>query len=80
MWLGAVCDKSTSIRRFRRNVQDERIKKFIDLDDLQLRIAQMRIREKLIENLPSPHRMLKATDEIAILNKELNKKRNIMPL
>ncbi len=80
MWLGAVCDKSASVRRFRRNNQDEQIKKFIELDDLQLLIAQMRIREKLIENLPSSHRMLKATDEVAILNKELNKKRNIMPL
>lgn len=80
MWLGAVCDKSASVRRFRRNTQDERIKKFIELDDLQLLIAQMRIREKLIENLPSTHRMLKATDEVAILNKELSKKRNIMPL
>lgn len=80
MWLGAVCDKSASVRRFRRNTQDEKIKKFIELDDLQLLIAQMRIREKLIENLPSSHRMLKATDEVAILNKELGKKRNIMPL
>lgn len=80
MWLGAVCDKSASVRRFRRNTHDERIKKFIELDDLQLLIAQMRIREKLIENLPSTHRMLKATDEVAILNKELSKKRNIMPL
>lgn len=80
MWLGAVCDKSVSVRRFRRNVHDERIKKFIELDDLQLLIAQMRIREKLIENLPSTNHMLKATDEVAILNKELGKKRNIMPL
>jgi len=80
MWLGAVCGKSASVRRFRRNTQDERIKKFMELDDLQLLIAQMRIREKLIENLPSTHRMLKATDEVAILNKELSKKRNIMPL
>lgn len=80
MWLGAVCDKSASVRRFRRNTQDERIKKFVELDDMQLLIAQMRIREKLIENLPSSHRMLKATDEVAILNKELSKKRNIMPL
>lgn len=80
MWLGAVCDKSASVRRFRRNTHDEKIKKFIELDDLQLLIAQMRIREKLIENLPSSHRMLKATDEVAILNKELSKKRNIMPL
>lgn len=80
MWLGAICDKSSLVRRFRRNTQDEKIKKFIELDDLQLLIAQMRIREKLIENLPSTHRMLKATDEVAILNKELSKKRNIMPL
>lgn len=80
MWLGAVCDKSASVRRFRRNTHDERIRKFIELDDLQLLIAQMRIREKLIENLPSNHQLLKATDEVAILKKELSKKRNIMPL
>lgn len=80
MWLGAVCDKSVSVRRFRRNTHDERIKKFTELDDLQLMIAQMRIREKLIENLPSNHQLLKATDELAILKKELGKKRNIMPL
>lgn len=80
MWLGAVCDKSASVRRFRRNAHDERIEKFIELDDLQLTIAQMRIREKLIENLPSAHRFLKATDEVAILKKELSKKRNVMPL
>ncbi len=80
MWLGAVCDKSASVRRFRRNTQDERVKKFMELDDLQLRIAQMRIRERLIEGLPTTHQMLKATDEMAILNKELGKRRNIMPL
>lgn len=64
MWLGSVWEKSTSVRRFRRNTQDERIKKFIELDDIQLLIAQMRIREKLIENLPLAHHMLKATDEV----------------
>ncbi|PNT92250.1 DUF4011 domain-containing protein [Clostridium thermosuccinogenes] len=80
IWLGEVFDKSASLRRFRRNTHDERIKKFIELDDLQLLIAQMRIREKLIENLPSTHRLLKATDEVAILSKELSKKRNTMPL
>lgn len=80
MWIGEVCKKSDSVRRFRKNTQDKRIKKFIELDDLQLLIAQMRIREKLIENLPTTRRMLKATDEMAILNKELDKKRNIMPL
>lgn len=80
MWLEAVCEKLSSVRRFRRNTHDEHIKKFIELDDLQLLIAQMRIREKLIENLPADHQLLKATDEVAILKKELGKKRNIMPL
>ncbi len=80
MWLGAICDKLTSVRRFRKETQDARIKKFMELDDLQLLIAQMRIREKLIADLPSSHHMLKATDEVAILNRELGKKRNIMPL
>lgn len=80
MWLGALCDKSSSLRKFRRNAHDERIKQFVELDNLQLLISQIRICEKLIDNLPSSHRMLRATDEVAILNKELSKKRNIMPL
>jgi very-short-patch-repair endonuclease len=80
MWLGAVCEKSAAVRRFRRSTHDEHIKKFIELDDLQLSIAQKRIREKLIGNLPSEHRLLRATDELTILNRELNKQRNIMPL
>ncbi|MBR5186910.1 MAG: hypothetical protein IKW18_00435, partial [Clostridia bacterium] len=70
LWLDAVCEKSASVRRFRRNVHDEKITKFIELDDLQLAIAQMRIREKLIEKLPSPHHLMRATDEVSILNKE----------
>lgn len=80
MWLGAVCDRSVSVRRFRRNTQDERIKNFVELDERQLLISQMRIREKLIEGLPSSNHLLKATDEVAILNKELSKKSRIMPL
>ena len=80
MWLGAVCDQADAVRRFRRNAQDEKLEKFMELDDLQLRIAQMRIREKLIGQLPSEQRLLRATDELAILTHELDKKRNIMPL
>lgn len=80
LWLEAVCAKSASIRRFRKVTQDKKIETFIELDDLQLKIAQMRIREKLIESLPTHPQFLKATDEVSILNKELSKKRNIMPL
>lgn len=80
MWLNSANNILDSVRRFRKNTQNERINRFKELDDLQLAISQMRIREKLINNLPTTHSMLKATDEVAILNKELNKKRNIMPL
>ncbi len=79
-WLDEVGKKIDSVRRFRRNVHDARIDKFTNLDDLQLKISQMRIREKLIKNLPSSHKLLKATDEVTILNKELGKKIRIMPL
>ena len=80
MWLSEACRELPAVRRFRRNVQDDRIAEFSKLDDYQLKVAQMRIREKLIENLPTTSRLLKGTDEISILNKELGKKRRIMPL
>lgn len=80
MWLEGVFENADVLRRFRRSAQDQQIARFIELDDLQLRIAQMRIRQKLIADLPSVHRLVKATDEVAILNKELGKKRNILPL
>lgn len=80
LWIEQKCEGSDSIRRFRRNTQDERVKRFSELDDKQLLIARSRIREKLIDNLPSESRLMRATDEVAILKRELEKKRNIMPL
>lgn len=79
-WLDKVSEANPSLRKFRRNLQDMRVEKFCNLDEKQLTIAQMRIREKLISSLPTDDGLLKATDEMAILNKERNKKRNIMPL
>jgi len=80
LWLGAVCDRLSAVRRFRRNTQEQRIEKFTELDDLQLQIAQMRIRETLIDGLPASHRLLRATDEVSVLERELAKRRNHMPL
>ena len=80
LWLGAVCDRLSAVRRFRRNTQEQRIEEFAELDDLQLQIAQLRIRETLIDGLPSGHRLLRATDEVSILERELAKRRNHMPL
>lgn len=79
-WIGALCDCSAPIRRFRRNVQDERIKRFASLDDEQCSIAQRRIRERLTAALPAQENPGELAGELAILKKELGKKRNIMPL
>ena len=80
MWLGEAYAHLPAVRKFRKNVQNERVAEFARLDDYQLLVAQMRIRERLIENLPKSNHLLKATDELAILIRELNKKRRIMPL
>ncbi|MBQ9429485.1 MAG: DUF4011 domain-containing protein [Clostridia bacterium] len=79
-WLDAVYGESDVLRQFRRRLQDERVDAFARLDTRQFDIAQMRIREKLIAELPSDHHLLSATDEVSILKKELGKKRNVMPL
>ncbi|MBQ9748288.1 MAG: DUF4011 domain-containing protein [Clostridia bacterium] len=80
MWLGAACDRLDAVRRFRKDAHDDRIRRFAELDDLRLPIAQTRIRERLIRDLPSENENFLAADEVAILKKELGKKRNIMPL
>jgi very-short-patch-repair endonuclease len=47
---------------------------------LTLDIAKARVRSKLIERLPNTNFTISAKDEKSILNRELNKKRRIMPL
>ena len=79
-WLGSFNERSDRIRRFRRNTQDERVRRFAQLDSKQTAIAQMRIRERLIEGLPTASRVIRATDEVSILMRELSKKRGVMPL
>lgn len=80
-WLDILGGQFDEVRKFRRNNHDSNVAKFIDLDKLQLTIAQSRIREKLIGKLPTEQQKLsKASDELSILRRELDKKRKLLPL
>ena len=79
-WCDTAIESKPAIRAFRRRIQEERIERFIDLDDKQLTIAQARIREKIIDAFPDQTRLLTADDELRVLQRELQKKRRIMTL
>lgn len=79
-WLDVVFAGDDALRRFRKTLHESYVNQFGQLDDRQLAIAQMRIREMLSAAMPQEQQFLRATDEQAILKKELGKKRNIMPL
>lgn len=79
-WLAKVCAGIDSVAKFKVRVQDSRVENFRELDGHQLPIAQMRIRERLINGMPSRSNFSHATDEMSVLVHELGKKRKIMPL
>lgn len=79
-WFEKICTGTESVSAFRVRTQEDRVEAFRELDAHQLPVNQMRIRERLIREMPSKHHFGRATDEISILLHELNKKRNIMPL
>ena len=80
LWLSKVLDTKPSIANFKSVTHDKTVNDFCTHDEHQLSIARMRIREKLINNLPSKDRLLSAHDEMSILTRELGKKRRIMPI
>lgn len=79
-WFEKICTEIESVSTFRVRSQESRVEAFCELDSYQLPIAQMRIREKLIREMPSKHNFSRATDEMSILLHEITKKRKIMPL
>ncbi|MDR1796557.1 MAG: DUF3320 domain-containing protein [Clostridiales Family XIII bacterium] len=79
-WIGEVAEQRPIIQQFRRRIQDEKVERFSDLDAKQLQYAQVRIREKIISSFPSTNRFMKANDELSKLQRELEKKRQFMPL
>jgi hypothetical protein len=79
-WVSAVIGGKESVLQFRRNAQDAKVERFIELDKKQLLIARARIREKIISGFPEKGGFTFARDEMGVLKKELGKKRAHKPL
>ncbi|MBP3886763.1 MAG: DUF559 domain-containing protein, partial [Cellulosilyticum sp.] len=80
LWLDTVLLEYPSVKDFRRRVQEQRIKEFVELDKLQMDIAKARLKERIISMLPDVNYMTLARGEVGILKRELGKQRKIMPL
>jgi very-short-patch-repair endonuclease len=80
MWTDSVIGTKKMVEQFRRHNQDEKIKRFVNLDQKQLFIARERVRQNVINGIPDTNRVLLAGDELSILQKEIGKKSRIMPL
>lgn len=80
LWLSNVLESKPSIANFKSVMHDKTVNDFCTLDEHQLYIARMRIREKLINSLPSKDRVIAVHDEMSVLTRELGKKSRIMPI
>ena len=79
-WIDFAENSLPEVKAFRGRNQNKRIEEFKKLDVEQLRINRIRIREKLIRNIPNNMSFTSGDDELSILNRELNKQRRIMPV
>ncbi len=80
MWLDVILPNYPAVMNFRRRVQENTIAEFSTLDKLQFEIAKARIKQKLINELPSLNHFTSGVDEISVLRRELSKQRKIMPI
>lgn len=80
LWLDAILPNFPAVQNFRGRIQEQTIKEFCELDKGQFKIAQARVRERALSRIPDFNTISDARDEIAILKRELNKQRRLMPL
>ncbi|WP_339316403.1 DUF4011 domain-containing protein [Paenibacillus sp. FSL R10-2734] len=80
LWTQSVFGSKKTVEYFRRQNHDEKINRFVSLDERQLLIAQERIKQSVISGIPDANRVLAANDELSILLREIGKKRRIMSL
>lgn len=80
LWLDAVLPNFPAVQYFRGKIQEQTVNEFCELDKGQFRIAQARVRERVLSRIPDFDSINGARDEIAILKRELNKQRRLMPL
>lgn len=78
--LDKIIANNDILKCFRRRLQDEMVKEFRILDKEQFKFAKLRIKERLINQLPNTNLFTSSMDEIGILKREFNKQRRIMPL
>lgn len=80
LWLDAVLPQFPAVQYFRGRIHNQDIKEFQELDKIQFRIAQSRVRERIFNRMPDFDSITSTKDEIGILKRELNKQRRLMPL
>ncbi|MEG1724856.1 MAG: DUF4011 domain-containing protein [Anaerovoracaceae bacterium] len=80
LWLDAILPQFPAVQSFRGRIHDQNIKEFQELDKIQFRIAQSRVRERIFNRMPDFDSVTSTRDEIGILKRELNKQRRLMPL
>ena len=80
LWLDAILPKFPAVQDFRGRIQAQTISEFCELDKGQFKIARARVRERALSRIPDFNSIIAARDEIAILKRELNKQRRLMPL
>ena len=80
LWLDKMMLQFPAVRNFRGRIQEQNIHEFCKLDTEQFRIAQARVRERVVGRIPDFNSITSSRDEIGILKRELAKQRRIMPL
>ena len=80
LWLDSVLPEYPAVLDFRRKTQEKTIEEFAELDKSQFTIARARIKNKLINDLPSLEHFSTGQDEVSVLKRELAKTRKIMPV
>lgn len=80
LWLDAMLPHFPAVLNFRSRIQEQNISEFCQLDKAQFKIAQARVRERVVNRIPDFDAVTSTRDEIGILKRELNKQRRLMPL
>jgi superfamily I DNA and/or RNA helicase/very-short-patch-repair endonuclease len=79
-WLDCAMKESSVLKSFKRQNHENMINEFKQLDKWQFSMANRRIGELFIDKILSQSIFSQNGNEIKILQKELNKKRRIMPI
>ena len=80
LWLDSILPQFPAVMNFRGRIQEQTVNEFQQLDKNQFKIAQARVRERVMSRIPDFNAITSTRDEIGILKRELNKQRRLMPL